>query len=184
MAKQAKNSTATKSGGASWWLEAGDEDCPHCEQTYSYHVEARCFECDAPIVPIYLDVDSARLAQVVSNLLNNAAKFTPADGRIVLRAWTEGEQAFVSVRDTGVGLSSEAMPRIFDQFFTTKEIGRGTGLGLALARSVVVNKHGGNLTFTSEAGRGTTFVVALPVDGADAAAGPDAGNPEALAPAL
>ena len=52
MAKPAKTKDAALSGGAPWWLEVGDEDCPHCEQTYSYRVEARCFECDAPICPM------------------------------------------------------------------------------------------------------------------------------------
>jgi signal transduction histidine kinase len=60
--------------------------------------------------------------------------------------------------------------KIFDQFFTTKEVGRGTGQGLALARAIVVNKHCGQLTFTSRAGSGTTFFVSLPVADVDRAA--------------
>jgi hypothetical protein len=52
MAKQAKTGSTGKAGSVAWWLQAGEEDCPHCNLTYSYHVEARCFECDAPICPM------------------------------------------------------------------------------------------------------------------------------------
>jgi hypothetical protein len=52
MARNAKLTAATKSAAASWWLEEGEHDCPHCEQSYSYEVEVRCFECDAPICPM------------------------------------------------------------------------------------------------------------------------------------
>jgi hypothetical protein len=52
MPRQTKTSGAAKSGAGPWWLDAGEEDCPHCEQDYSYHLEVRCFECDAPICPM------------------------------------------------------------------------------------------------------------------------------------
>ena len=64
--------------------------------------------------------------------------------------------------DTGTGIAEEHRTKIFDPFFTTKEVGRGTGQGLAIARSVLVDKHGGTLTFDTEVGRGTTFIVRLP----------------------
>lgn len=128
------------------------------------------FEYDVPIVPIYLDVDSARLAQVVSNLLNNAAKFTPAPGRIVLRAWTEGTHAFISVRDTGIGLAPEAVPTIFDMFAQVTDSPAhargGLGIGLSLVKRLV-EMHDGTVTVTSDGpGKGAEFVVRLPVTAA------------------
>ena len=68
-------------------------------------------------------------------------------------------------RDTGKGIPVEVRSRIFDPFFTTKEVGKGTGQGLAIARSVVVEKHGGTLHFETEVGKGTTFYIRLPIDG-------------------
>ena len=65
--------------------------------------------------------------------------------------------------DTGTGIPPEIRERIFDPFFTTKEVGKGTGQGLSLVHSIVVDKHGGSLTFDTKVGAGTTFVVRLPV---------------------
>ena len=72
----------------------------------------------------------------------------------------------VSISDTGTGVPLEIRDKLFDPFFTTKGIGRGTGQGLAIARSVI-DKHGGSLSFETELGRGTTFHVRLPVDGGE-----------------
>ena len=70
----------------------------------------------------------------------------------------------VAISDTGGGIPESVQDRIFDPFFTTKEVGRGTGQGLAIARTVI-DKHGGELTFVTEAGRGTTFLIRLPIEG-------------------
>ena len=70
----------------------------------------------------------------------------------------------IFVRDTGTGIPDDVRARIFDPFFTTKEVGKGTGQGLAIARSVVVDKHGGTLNCETEQGKGTTFIVRLPID--------------------
>jgi signal transduction histidine kinase len=78
------------------------------------------------------------------------------------RAWAE-----IRIQDTGSGIPDKIRARIFDPFFTTKEIGKGTGQGLAIARSVVVGKHGGTIHFESEEGKGTTFIIRLPYDGKD-----------------
>jgi signal transduction histidine kinase len=69
----------------------------------------------------------------------------------------------ISIADTGCGIPEHIRDKIFDPFFTTKEVGRGSGQGLAIARSIVVDKHGGTLTFESEVGKGTTFFVRLPL---------------------
>jgi signal transduction histidine kinase len=75
------------------------------------------------------------------------------------------DQVEIAIADTGKGIPAEVRSRIFDPFFTTKEVGKGTGQGLAIARSVVVDKHGGTLHFETEVGKGTTFYIRLPISG-------------------
>ena len=109
------------------------------------------------------------LNQVILNLVVNAAHAI-ADagaGRGVIRVATRaaGEWVEITVSDTGAGIPEAIRDRIFDPFFTTKEVGRGTGQGLAIARAIVVDKHGGTLDFETEVGRGTTFRIRLPVAG-------------------
>jgi PAS domain S-box-containing protein len=118
------------------------------------------------------------LNQVFLNLLVNAAhaigdvvKQTGKKGRIRVRTVAEGKTVLVAISDTGSGIPEGIRSRIFDPFFTTKEVGRGTGQGLAIARSVVVDRHDGSLTFESVLGEGTTFCVRLPVQSGD-----DSGN--------
>lgn len=112
------------------------------------------------------------LNQVFLNLLINAAhaigdvvKETGHRGQIGVRTKQEGSSVEVAISDTGTGIPEEIRGKVFDPFFTTKEVGKGTGQGLAIARSIVVNKHGGTLTFETEMGRGTTFYVRLPLEG-------------------
>jgi signal transduction histidine kinase len=87
-------------------------------------------------------------------------------GKGLIKISTSGGQGYVEVRiaDTGGGIPEKIRGRIFDPFFTTKEVGRGTGQGLAIARSTVVEKHGGTLEFETEVGVGTTFIIRLPVE--------------------
>jgi len=112
------------------------------------------------------------LNQVFLNLIVNAAhaigdvvKESGGRGRIAIRTRRDGDEVVISVADTGGGVPERIRNRIFDPFFTTKEVGRGTGQGLSIARSVVVDKHGGSLTFETEIGQGTTFLIRLPIDG-------------------
>jgi signal transduction histidine kinase len=111
--------------------------------------------------------------QVILNLLMNAAHAideavagTDRRGVITVQSRRDGDHVLVSIADTGPGIPVAIRHRIFDPFFTTKDVGRGTGQGLAISRSIVVVKHGGELTFETELGRGTTFFVRLPIDGA------------------
>jgi len=112
------------------------------------------------------------LNQVFLNLLVNAAHAI-ADvvgesgdkGKIRVRTRTEGEHAIVEIEDTGTGIPERIRGRIFEPFFTTKEVGKGSGQGLAIAHSVVTKKHGGTLTFRTQEGQGTTFIIRIPVDG-------------------
>ena len=108
--------------------------------------------------------------QVFLNLLVNAAHAigdavngSGQRGKIGIRTWCEGDWVRISISDTGCGIPEAIRARVFDPFFTTKTVGRGTGQGLAISRSIVVDKHGGTLTFDSEVGRGTTFSIGLPV---------------------
>ena len=113
------------------------------------------------------------LNQVFLNLIINAAhavgdvvKKDGGKGTIRIRTSREGDQVRIDIVDSGSGIPENIRNRVFDPFFTTKEVGKGTGQGLAIARAVVVTKHGGTLTFDSEVGKGTTFTIRLPVDGA------------------
>lgn len=104
-----------------------------------------------------------QLNQVFLNILVNAAHAIEDHGEIGITTWEENGFVKIAISDTGSGIPPENMTRIFDPFFTTKEVGKGTGLGLAIAYDIVVNKHGGNITVTSEVGAGTTFTIILPV---------------------
>ncbi|MFZ0429870.1 MAG: ATP-binding protein, partial [Acidobacteriota bacterium] len=84
-------------------------------------------------------------------------------GVITVTTASNGEMAEVRVADTGTGIPDKVLPRIFDPFFTTKEVGQGTGQGLAISRSIIVERHGGKLRCESEPGRGTTFIIQLPL---------------------
>ncbi|WP_257449666.1 hybrid sensor histidine kinase/response regulator [Archangium lipolyticum] len=124
--------------------------------------------------PLFVDGDPARLAQVLANLLNNAAKYTDPGGRIVVTAAAEGEQAVFRVRDNGAGIAPEMLPRVFDMFVQEdRSIDRsqgGLGLGLAIVRSLV-ELHGGTVLVHSEGlGRGSEFVVRLPLAAPDVSA--------------
>jgi PAS domain S-box-containing protein len=125
--------------------------------------------------------DPTRLGQVVSNLLTNAAKYTAPGGRITVQAEAEGGEAVLRVRDTGMGIAPEVLPRIFDLFVQERQaIDRaqgGLGLGLTIVRNLV-ERHGGSVTATSDGpGHGSEFVVRLPL--ANAALTADAGRPAA-----
>jgi two-component system NtrC family sensor kinase len=113
-----------------------------------------------------------QINQVVLNLVVNAAhaiadsrECTGERGKIVVRTRLEDDRVVISIADTGGGIPEAIRARIFDPFFTTKEVGRGTGQGLSVSRNVVVKSHGGELDFTTELGKGTTFYVRLPVGG-------------------
>ncbi|MCL6503658.1 MAG: PAS domain S-box protein [Pirellulales bacterium] len=111
------------------------------------------------------------LNQVILNLVINAAhaiekvlpRASAEKGTIHISTSSGPDSVELRVSDSGCGIPPEIRDRVFDPFFTTKEVGKGTGQGLAIARNVVVDKHGGSISFESEVGRGTTFVVRLPL---------------------
>ena len=110
--------------------------------------------------------------QVFLNLLVNAAHAVEdvvgqggTKGLIHVATRQVGASVQIDIEDSGCGIPEEVRDRVFEPFFTTKEVGRGSGQGLAIARSIVVDKHGGTLTFTTQVGKGTTFTVTLPIAG-------------------
>jgi nitrogen-specific signal transduction histidine kinase len=120
-----------------------------------------------PQHPLYLDADPARLAQVLSNLLNNACKFTNNGGRITLTAEEQAEQVVIRVKDNGIGISADQLPRIFTMFVqadtSLERSVSGLGIGLTLVKNLV-EMHGGTVEALSEGiGRGSEFVVCLPI---------------------
>jgi PAS domain S-box-containing protein len=127
---------------------------------------AHRLELDLPGEPLRVDADPLRIAQVLANLLNNAAKYTPDGGRIALSLSREGERALIRVRDTGIGIPAEMLPRVFEKFVqvpgaVNRSLG-GLGIGLSLARTLV-ELHGGTIEAKSDGeGKGSEFVVSLP----------------------
>jgi signal transduction histidine kinase len=113
-----------------------------------------------------------------SHAIGDAIKGKPgAKGTITIRSRREGEFAEVRVSDTGTGIPEAIRPRIFEPFFTTKGLGQGTGQGLAIIYGTIVRRHGGTVTFETQVGKGTTFIVRLPlVPGADYPASPPPAN--------
>jgi signal transduction histidine kinase/HAMP domain-containing protein len=134
---------------------------------YKYIAEVDTELGELPQVECYL----GEINQVILNLLVNAAhaiadvvKDSGNRGKLSVRTRVDGVEVEIAISDTGTGIPMAVRDKIFDPFFTTKEVGKGTGQGLALAHSVVVNKHGGTLRFETEMGIGTTFLMRLPID--------------------
>ena len=125
------------------------------------------FDETLPLVPCLV----GEFNQVMLNLIVNASHAIASavgnngtKGTITISTRRQGEWAEIGVADTGVGIPKEVHSRIFEPFFTTKEVGKGTGQGLALAHSVIVGQHQGQIWFESEMGKGTTFHIRLPLD--------------------
>jgi len=120
-----------------------------------------------PLVPCLV----GEFNQVILNLVVNAAQaigevvknHPDTKGTITIRTRRDGDDVEVRVTDTGAGIPVSVRPRIFEPFFTTKPVGEGTGQGLSFVYSTIVKKHGGQIRFETETGRGTTFVLRLPL---------------------
>jgi signal transduction histidine kinase len=135
---------------------------------YKYVADVETSFGDLPRVVCHV----GEINQVVLNIAVNAAhaigdvvRGTDRRGRISVRTWCEGGDAVIAISDTGAGIPDDARQHIFEPFFTTKEVGKGTGQGLSMARSVIVDRHHGDLSFETEVGKGTTFYIRLPVAG-------------------
>ncbi len=118
----------------------------------------RVYEPDSPKV----FGNSGKLQQIFTNLLLNARDSIPNGGRITISATADGDDSFiVEIADTGIGIAPENVAKIYDPFYTTKGVGRGTGLGLAVSYGIV-QEHSGHISVESTPGRGTTFRITLP----------------------
>ncbi len=131
-------------------------------QAAQHQIALRTFPARATIVT----ADEDRILQVLTNLIDNAIKFTPEGGTVEVTLRDDGTDAIVSVSDSGAGIPPDDLPRIFDRFYRversrSREAG-GTGLGLAIAKHIV-EAHGGRIAVTSRPGAGSTFSVALPL---------------------
>jgi two-component system NtrC family sensor kinase len=139
-----------------------------CTNAYKYVAELETDLGELPMIKVF----HGDIGQVILNLIVNAAhaiedkKGTSTEmGRITVKSYLEGEQVVVSVSDTGCGIAPGVRERIFDPFYTTKAVGRGSGQGLSISRTIIHERHGGDLSFESTVGKGTTFFIKLPVSG-------------------
>jgi signal transduction histidine kinase len=135
-----------------------------------YFLESRCAkaaieikrELDPNLPEIY--ADASQLHQVLVNLIVNAIQAMRDHGTVTLRTRSGNESVYLSVSDTGAGMSDEVKCNIFTPFFTTKDVNEGTGLGLAVVHGIIAS-HNGKIEVRSEIGKGSTFEIELPVDG-------------------
>ncbi len=139
-------------------LEASLPMLERCEQTVTTSL---------PVEPVFIDGDLVRLTQVFTNLLTNAAKFTESPGAVRITARRDAENVWISVEDSGIGIASEDLPRIFDKFYQSPQRGErfvgGLGIGLSLVRRLV-DLHGGGVEARSDGiGEGSEFIVRLPL---------------------
>jgi signal transduction histidine kinase len=140
-----------------------------CRNEYKYVADVEtAFDDDLPPVQCL----PGEINQVVLNLIVNAAHaiaetLEPGSGRkgtIRIAVRRDGDWAEMRISDTGSGIPEDVRPRIFEPFFTTKEVGKGTGQGLAIAYNVITVKHKGTITFETAVGKGTTFIIRLPIE--------------------
>lgn len=113
-----------------------------------------------------LQADESKIRSMITNLLNNAIKFTPEQGRVSVSVRLQAQELVIRVSDTGIGIPKEDLPKIFDRFYRVYQPDKqmpGTGLGLAIVKEIV-NMHAGRIGVESEPGRGTTFTIFLPLD--------------------
>ena len=104
----------------------------------------------------------SQINQVLLNLFTNASQAIEGQGRIVIKSWADEASVHLSVQDSGKGIAPENLKKIFDPFFTTKPVGEGTGLGLSITWQII-QQHGGRIRVASEVGKGTRFVISLPL---------------------
>ncbi len=124
--------------------------------------EAEGVHLATDLEPVELEADPTRVRQIVANLLSNALKFTPAGGEVRLHLAVEGDEAAISVSDTGPGIPPDELARVFDRFFRGRTVrAGGSGIGLTVARELAL-AHGGEVTVASEPGHGAIFTVRLP----------------------
>lgn len=133
------------------------------------YVESKNIECifDTEVEEMYMDCDPEKIERVMLNLLSNAAKFTPKNGKIYVNVYQREDMVEISVKDTGIGIAKDKQKIIFDRFKQIEGAARdskdkGSGIGLYLVKSMV-ELHNGNIKLKSEPGKGSEFVITFPV---------------------
>ena len=120
-----------------------------------------------PMTPIWVEIDTDKMTQVIDNILNNAIKYSPDGGKIKVGMKTTDAQLIISISDEGLGIPKKDLPRIFDRFYRVDKARSraqgGTGLGLAIAKEII-KQHKGFIWAKSEYGKGSTFTIVLPYD--------------------
>ena len=142
------------------------------------------FQDNLPLVPCL----PGELNQVFLNLIVNAAhaisdvkeKDASQKGTITISTRIVGSHVEIRIKDTGTGIPPDIQTRIFEPFFTTKQVGKGTGQGLAIVHDVITKKHNGSISFDSDSGRGTTFILSLPIEESSSIEGRDILQEEVL----
>ena len=112
---------------------------------------------DEPAVP-----DGGQIQQAIIVLATNGIDAMPDGGTLTFRVFTKGSRVAIEVADSGTGIDPENMSKVFEPFYTTKEVGQGTGLGLAVCYGII-SEHGGRISVRSNLGKGTTFSIFLPI---------------------
>ncbi len=138
-----------------------------CHNAYKYVAKMETEYGDLPAINVY----PGDIGQVIVNLIVNAAHAiaeaqqgeNTGQGNIRISTRRDGDSLFIAISDTGTGIPEKIRQRIFDPFFTTKDVGKGSGQGLAISRTIIHDKHGGELSFDSTPGKGTTFTIRLPL---------------------
>ena len=122
---------------------------------------------DYPINSVWIEIDTDKMTQVIDNILNNAIKYSPDGGKITVSMKTTDDQMILSIKDQGLGIPKQDLPKIFDRFYRVDRARSraqgGTGLGLAIAKEII-KQHNGFLWAKSEYGKGSTFTIVLPYD--------------------
>ena len=122
---------------------------------------------DYPITSVWIEIDTDKMTQVIDNILNNAIKYSPDGGKITVSMKTTEDQMILSIKDQGLGIPKQDLPKIFDRFYRVDRARSraqgGTGLGLAIAKEII-KQHNGFIWAKSEYGKGSTFTIVLPYD--------------------
>ena len=138
--------------------EMGEQFASRAEQA------GRDFTLELPVETIRVQADDSQLHRVLTNLLENALKFTPAGGTVTLRLTAQADQAVLTVSDTGIGIPPDDLPRLFERFHRGRNASRyrGSGLGLAIVKALV-DAQGGSVRAESEVGAGTSIILTIPL---------------------
>jgi signal transduction histidine kinase len=130
---------------------------------YADLAEEKQIAIEVRVPPLTVDVDEARVRQVLANLIDNAVKYTPGGGRVWIEARADGPSVVVEVGDTGIGIGEAELPRVWERLYRgdASRSARGLGLGLSLVKAIV-EAHGGCVAVRSRPGQGSVFTVTLP----------------------